>query len=198
MPRLAIFPTDLGWFGLLGRDATAEAPESTDDAPNSDDVLRLVIGHADAEDVRRAIRGAEPDREIAESDWHPDLRRRLQAYARGDAVDFSDCRPSYPRVPAFRRRVYEATLRIPHATTVSYAELASMAGSPGAARAVGNAMAGNRVPILIPCHRVIGAQGKLGGYSAPQGIGLKERMLALEAASTVDAWNHATFAVGSP
>ncbi|MEX0717473.1 MAG: methylated-DNA--[protein]-cysteine S-methyltransferase [Planctomycetaceae bacterium] len=191
MPRLAIFPTDLGWFGLLGDDAGDDA------SPAGAEVLRLVIGHVAADDVRRAIRAAEPGAEITEADWHPDLRRRLQSYARGEAADFSDCRPSYPREPAFRRRVYEAAMRIPYGAAVSYAELAAQAGSPQAARAVGNAMASNRAPILIPCHRVVGAHGKLGGFSAPQGIGLKERMLALEAdANAIEESNERMIAVG--
>lgn len=177
MPRLAIFPTDLGWFGLLG----ADVPKADDPAPDDAEILRLVIGHASDGDVRRAIREAEPDAAIVEADWNPELRRRLQAYARGERVSFDEFRPAYPRNPAFRRRVYELAMRIPHGATLSYADLAARAGSPHAARAVGNAMASNRVPILIPCHRVIGAQGRLGGFSAPQGIDLKKRMLALEA-----------------
>ena len=71
---------------------------------------------------------------------------------------------------------------MPRGETVSYAELAGRAGSPNAARAVGGVMAGNRVPLLVPCHRVVGAGGRLGGFSAPTGVELKKRLLALEAA----------------
>ncbi|MEX1094517.1 MAG: methylated-DNA--[protein]-cysteine S-methyltransferase [Planctomycetales bacterium] len=171
MPQFAAFPTDLGWFGLVGEDG---------------EVLRLVIGHLGPEDVRRAVREAAPAADFVEEDWDPDLRRRLEGYARGEAARFADCRVRYPLAPAFRRRVYETAMRIPYGSTLSYAELAAQAGSPQAARAVGNAMASNRVPILIPCHRVIGARGRLGGFSAPQGTSLKQRMLALEAASLLD------------
>jgi len=69
------------------------------------------------------------------------------------------------------------------AGSCTYGELADLAGYPGAARAVGSVMSSNRYPIIIPCHRVVGSAGSLGGFSAPQGISLKERMLTLEGAS---------------
>ncbi|MEX1224432.1 MAG: MGMT family protein, partial [Pirellulales bacterium] len=74
-----------------------------------------------------------------------------------------------------------ACRRIPIGQTMSYAELAAVAGSPGAARAVGNIMAGNRVPIIVPCHRVVGSGGSLGGYSSSGGLRTKRRLLSLEA-----------------
>jgi methylated-DNA-[protein]-cysteine S-methyltransferase len=64
---------------------------------------------------------------------------------------------------------------------LTYGELAAKAGYPGAARAVGNCMAANRIPLLIPCHRVVCAGGRLGSYSAPGGTVTKRRLLALEA-----------------
>ena len=64
--------------------------------------------------------------------------------------------------------------------TRSYGEVAAAAGSPGAARAVGQVMAANRTPLIVPCHRVLAAGGKIGGFSAPQGLALKRRLLALE------------------
>ncbi len=81
----------------------------------------------------------------------------------------------------FAKRVLEACRRIPYGKTRSYAQLAAAAGAPGAARAVGRVMAGNRVPLVIPCHRVVGSGGKLGGFSAPGGLETKQRLLDLEA-----------------
>ena len=81
-------------------------------------------------------------------------------------------------VPPFRRRVLRAALRIPYGRTVSYAELARRAGSPRGARAVGQAMATNPVPLVIPCHRVLATGGGLGGYGG--GLDLKRYLLALE------------------
>ena len=78
----------------------------------------------------------------------------------------------------FRRRVYRALSKVPYGKVVSYGELAAMAGRPGAARAVGTAMAQNKFPLLIPCHRVLAAGGKLGGFGG--GMGWKKFLLALE------------------
>lgn len=79
----------------------------------------------------------------------------------------------------FRRRVLETLRRdVGYGETVSYGELAVMAGRPGAARAVGSTMATNPVPLLVPCHRVLAAGGAIGGYGA--GLGTKRALLALE------------------
>lgn len=74
---------------------------------------------------------------------------------------------------------------------VTYAELARRAGSPGAARAVGQAMAKNPWPIVIPCHRVVPSSGKMGGYSGRGGVPTKQKLLALEAASKSASKNDA-------
>ena len=80
----------------------------------------------------------------------------------------------------FTRRIWEEASRIPSGTTVTYGEIAARAGSKGAARAAGQAMRRNPVPIFIPCHRVVGATGP-GGFSGSPKPGLKTKMLALEA-----------------
>ena len=84
----------------------------------------------------------------------------------------------------FRRRVLAETLKIPYGETSTYGEIARRAGSPHAARAVGGAMAANPIPIIIPCHRVLAADGTLHGYAGGQGAGLetKARLLKLEGA----------------
>jgi methylated-DNA-[protein]-cysteine S-methyltransferase len=69
---------------------------------------------------------------------------------------------------------------------MSYGELAAKAGYPRAARAVGSVMSSNRFPIVIPCHRVVAAGEKPGGYTSPQGVGMKLRLLALEAGAAAD------------
>ncbi|MHB9154417.1 MAG: methylated-DNA--[protein]-cysteine S-methyltransferase [Endomicrobiales bacterium] len=84
------------------------------------------------------------------------------------------------KYPAFYRKVWEACARIPAGKTLSYGELAALIGHPKAARAVGQALARNPFAPVIPCHRVIRSDGKMGGYSAPGGIRKKLRMLAKE------------------
>ncbi|MCA9621563.1 MAG: methylated-DNA--[protein]-cysteine S-methyltransferase [Myxococcales bacterium] len=83
-------------------------------------------------------------------------------------------------VSPFARRVYTALRDVPPGSTVSYGELARRAGSPGGARAIGRTMAQNPIPLVIPCHRVLAAGGKPGGFSAPGGVATKEKLLALE------------------
>ncbi len=81
-----------------------------------------------------------------------------------------------------RRAVYAATRTIAPGSTVTYGDIARMIGRPEAARDVGAALAGNPFPIVVPCHRVVGANGKLTGFSAPGGLATKRRMLELEGA----------------
>ena len=102
---------------------------------------------------------------------------QLRCYFRGEAVEFEVPLDLSAHTP-FLRKVWEATRTIPYGETRSYAELAAMVGHPRAYRAVGRAMALNPVPIIIPCHRVIGSDGRLHGYGG--GLELKQRLLDME------------------
>lgn len=104
----------------------------------------------------------------------------LQQYATGEPVDLTTIEVDLSGFTPFATRVYRECRQIRPGATLSYGELAARAGSPGAARAVGSAMARNRITLVIPCHRVVASGGKLGGYSGPQGLKLKERLLKLE------------------
>ena len=109
------------------------------------------------------------------------LIERLQAFAAGDrSDDFLDVALRVTDKTAFQQAVIERCRRIPLGETKSYGELAAAVGHPGAARAVGRVMSTNRFPLIVPCHRVVGAGGAIGGYSAPDGINMKRRLLALE------------------
>ncbi len=98
----------------------------------------------------------------------------------GEDVDLASVPLDLDAVPEFHRQVYEALRRTRRGTTVTYGELAAMAGSPGAARAVGSALRRNPLAVLVPCHRVVAAGGKLGGFSAAGGPCTKTRMLGIE------------------
>ncbi len=167
--QLTIFRTDLGWFGLWG---------------SGKNVAALSIGNKSSDEVRRACPIRTDNRHdkarVEECDWHPELRRRLEQFACGIAVDFADVEVALPPLSVFQQRVIDETRRLGYGKTVTYGVLADRAGYPGAARAVGSVMSSNRLPILIPCHRVIAAGGRLGGFSAPSGISLKQAMLDLE------------------
>lgn len=105
--------------------------------------------------------------------------KRIGNYFQGREVSWK-VEIDWRDISGFRRRVLEACRRIPFGATASYADLARAAGSPGAARAVGSAMASNPLPLIVPCHRVLRSDGSLGGFSSPQGPSQKERMLKLE------------------
>ena len=111
-----------------------------------------------------------------------DLCQRILDYARGRPVLFDDLLDLDGATP-FQQAAWLAARRIPWGETRSYAWLAQAIGRPTAARAVGQAMARNRLPIIVPCHRVIASGGGLGGYSG--GTSMKEMLLRLEGALPV-------------
>ena len=98
----------------------------------------------------------------------------------GTPSDLSDVPVNMDSVPEFNRRVYEITRKIPYGDTRTYGAIATLLGEPHAARAVGKALGENPFPIVIPCHRVVAAGGKTGGFSARGGVGTKLRLLAIE------------------
>jgi methylated-DNA-[protein]-cysteine S-methyltransferase len=109
----------------------------------------------------------------------------LSAYFEGERVAFTS--PiDLQAVTPFRRRVLRRVAQVPYGEVVSYGQVAQSVGSPGAARAVGQAMAANPVPILVPCHRVIGSGGGLTGFGG--GLALKAALLALEREGRLVPW----------
>lgn len=110
----------------------------------------------------------------------------LGRYFSGAAEDFSTIDVDLDAVPDFHREVYGALRSVPWGETTTYGELARWIGDAGAARAIGQAMGRNPVPIIIPCHRVLASGGALGGFSAPGGRTTKQRLLELERAASVE------------
>jgi methylated-DNA-[protein]-cysteine S-methyltransferase len=98
----------------------------------------------------------------------------------GKDVDLRSIPLNFDGIPEFHRQVYNALRTTNRGTTITYGELATLAGSPGAARAVGSALRRNPIAVLVPCHRVVAAGGKLGGFSAAGGPCTKTRMLGIE------------------
>lgn len=105
---------------------------------------------------------------------------KLRQYFIGEHVDFSDLPLDLGASGAFHDAVYRATRSVPWGGTATYGELARKIGSPDAARAVGNALARNPIAVIIPCHRILAAGGKIGGFSAYGGVSSKERLLGIE------------------
>ena len=164
------FHTLLGWMALLG---------------SQRGVRRLTLAHP-TRDAAIAAVGHDGQAERSRSGksrpaWADELVRRLRAYADGEPVDFSRVPLDVSWRTAFQKKVVRACRAIDYGRTMTYGQLARAAGSPRAARAVGNVMASNPTPLVVPCHRVVASGGALGGFSAGEGIALKRRLLEMEA-----------------
>ncbi|MES2696554.1 MAG: methylated-DNA--[protein]-cysteine S-methyltransferase [Verrucomicrobiota bacterium] len=115
--------------------------------------------------------------------WVHDIILRVQRHLVGEPQDFSDVRYDFTRVPEFVRAVLHATLNVKAGFTATYGEIASAIGQPAAvSRAVGSALGSNPWPLLIPCHRIVAATGKMTGFSGPGGVATKVKLLSLEGA----------------
>lgn len=167
--RYTVFDTSWGHFGL---------------ACSGDRLCRTFLPVPQADAVREALlNNLGPAAEDArfEAGLARDLQARVVAYFEGENVDFStDPALDLSGRGPFEQMILEACRQIPAGETRTYTALAERVGRPHAARAVGNAMAGNPMPLIVPCHRVVRADGGLGGFSAPGGTATKERMLQHE------------------
>jgi O-6-methylguanine DNA methyltransferase len=106
--------------------------------------------------------------------------KRVKLHFMGQTQDFRDVDINLDGTSQFAKRVYNAAREIPSGSTATYGQLAEDSGSPGAARAVGQLMGKNPIPLIIPCHRVLGAGNKPGGFSAHGGLATKAKMLDIE------------------
>jgi methylated-DNA-[protein]-cysteine S-methyltransferase len=106
----------------------------------------------------------------------------VQRLLRGEARDLSTVSLDMNRVPEFDRRVYDEARTIPPGETLTYGEIATRLGDPGLSRAVGQALGRNPFTIIVPCHRVLAAGGRSGGFSAVGGVETKRRLLEIEGA----------------
>jgi O-6-methylguanine DNA methyltransferase len=145
------------------------------DATGPEGARRLAAMLDESLELRESCR----DGDEAE-DFALDVLERLVRFIDGEPVTLDDIPLALDHLSTFQRRVVAACRSIPRGRTSTYGKLAAAAGSSGAARAVGQVMRGNRTPLVVPCHRVVAAGGKLGGFSAPQGLSLKRRLLDLE------------------
>lgn len=155
------FNTDAGWLGILS---------------SAKGLLRTTLPQHSAEEALQRLGDG-----VNKATWSPhqfeDLVERLKIYFSGYRVAFPD-ELDLSRAAVFQREVWEETRLIPYGETRSYAWVAEQIKKPKAMRAVGQALGRNPLPIIIPCHRVITSDGKLGGFSG--GVEMKRLLLRLE------------------
>lgn len=163
----AVFPTALGECGIAwgpGGITGVHLPEESGDA------VRAVLASA-----QEGAFEAAPPAEVRE------VMDRIVALLGGRSQDdLSDVRLDMSQLSGFLQRAYTITRTITPGHTMTYGQIAERLGSPGLARAVGRAMGANPFPIIVPCHRVLGADGSIGGFSAHGGALTKRRMLLAE------------------
>ena len=107
------------------------------------------------------------------------ISTQLQEYISGERTEFN-LQIDWAGMGEFQRKALEATIRIPYGQTATYKQIAEQAGNPNGARAAGRAEATNPIPLVIPCHRVVGSDGKLHGYGAGAGLETKTWLLGHE------------------
>ncbi|MBK8082829.1 MAG: methylated-DNA--[protein]-cysteine S-methyltransferase [Devosia sp.] len=112
-----------------------------------------------------------------------DLTRRVRAYAEGARDDFADIELDLSGIPELNRRIYGYIRTLGWGETTTYGAIARWLGDVALSRAVGTAMGANPIPLIVPCHRVLAADGRTGGFSSPEGVRTKMRLLALERAA---------------
>lgn len=159
-----LFETAIGWIGL---------------AWSERGVARLLLPQRDRDAMERKLaasggRPADPPQHIQA------VIEKLRRYAAGEAVDFGDVPVDLQGIDDFRLAIYDAARKLGFGTTTTYGGLAAAAGYAGLARETGAALGQNPVPIIVPCHRILAAGNKIGGFSAPGGSATKEKLLAME------------------
>ena len=161
------FNTNLGWIGILG---------------SAKGLRRTTLPQRSVQEAGQLLGDG-----IYYATWSPhvfnDLIERLRTYLGGRKVTFPD-ELDLSGATAFQRQVWEITRLIPYGETRSYTWVAEQCKRPGTARAVGQALARNPLPIIVPCHRVVASDGKLGGYSG--GLNIKRYLLWLEAVASTE------------
>lgn len=164
--KCIIFNTDMGWVGILG---------------SAKGLLRTTLPHPSAQEIHQ-LHGNSINQASRSPRLFQDLIQRLKLYFGGHRVNFPD-RLDLSGATDFQRKVWETTRLIPYGETRSYAWVAEQIKKPKALRAVGQALGRNPLPIIVPCHRVVASNGKLGGFTG--GTEVKKRLLYLEGAAVI-------------
>jgi methylated-DNA-[protein]-cysteine S-methyltransferase len=163
--KYTIFQTKWGYFGLAGTENGLCRTQLPGSKPEKIKSLLL-----------KNLPAAQFDKTFCKI-----LQQQITAYFDGACINFSrDIPLALNGFSSFGKSVLKACRKIESGQTITYGQLAKKAGRPNASRAVGTTLAKNPLPLIIPCHRIIRSDGKMGGFSAPGGITLKKKMLELE------------------
>jgi methylated-DNA-[protein]-cysteine S-methyltransferase len=183
-----LFETSIGPCGLAWSDAGltwVQLPEEDRKATRA----RLL--------AKAATSAGKPAPAKATPPWVKDAIARLREHLAGKPQELGRIPLDVSRIPELTAKIFRAAQGVPAGRTATYGELAGVVGSPGAARAVGRAMATNPWPIVVPCHRVVAAGGGTGGFSAYGGLLTKERLLRLEGATLTPTRQASLFDAGT-
>ena len=146
-------------------------------------VVRVLLPDGSESKIRSRLKRQFPDATETSPPPHiAQLIGDIVALMKGDPRDFNDVTLDLGNVPEFNRKVFDIARTIPAGQTLTYGEIATRLGDKLLARDVGTALGQNPFPIVVPCHRVLAASGKSGGFSAPGGVDTKMRMLSIERA----------------
>jgi len=156
----------MGWVGISG---------------SAKGLLRTTLPQHSAQEARQSL-GDRATCATRSPHSFEDLKQRFRIYFSGHRTTFPD-KLDLSQATAFQRQVWEVTKLIPYGETRSYSWVAEQIGKPRAVRAVGQTLARNPLPIIVPCHRVVASDGKLGGYSG--GVEMKRYLLRLEASANI-------------
>lgn len=159
-----LFETAIGWIGI---------------AWSEHGLARLLLPEPRRETMERKLAAIGMEKTALPPPMRA-LADGIVRYAAGEPVEFADVSVDLGEADAFRRAVYDAARKLGFGSTTTYGALAAAAGYPGMARETGAALGSNPVPLVIPCHRILAAGNRIGGFSAPGGARTKERLLALE------------------
>ena len=160
----SLFPTSIGWCGLL----TAQRG-----------LLRVYAGYANGTQLLEHIAGGVGGR-LKKVSATGRVIDTIKRYCSGENVSFASCPMDWSSLSPFQQKVLKGAIKIPYGSVATYGSLARKIGCPRGSRAVGNALARNPFPLVIPCHRIIRGDGKPGGYSAGGGVVLKQKLLEME------------------
>lgn len=162
-----VVETELGWVGIAG---------------NEQGLVRIVLPEKSTEDVLKELHlsFSSGEKLVKSEEQFSSLVKKVKDYFKGIPVEFNQEKTNLIGFTNFQKKVLLLTKEIPFGITRTYRWLAEQSGYPLAYRAVGGVMRANPIPLVVPCHRVLGSNGQLTGFSSQGGLELKRKMLVLE------------------